>query len=390
MEWKRVKEFMKKHRNKILAGVVVFAYVLFAILAMVLPFPNSYFTIFGLDIYIYGVLIATGMLVCFIVACMLWKEKGYRNGDPYWLLVFIIPLALLGLRLMYMAFTPERVNFFDFRSGGLALYGGIIGGAIGLLLFSWWRRSSPFAISDIIVVGMILGQAIGRWGNFFNEEIYGLSTGGFSFPPLTVVIGGNNHLATFFYESVLNLIGFFVLWFVFKHSKKCGTTTAAYFIYYGTVRAVLEPLRDTSHMLGNGSDIIINRVYFLISLLIIVGGIVILLLNRKGWIYQQHDRLLEINRPKKIKPEKQDKGEEEVDGKSIQSESCGVVSERVGNGDAGQEVQPVSNSKRTRVQRGTSDSERIENGKMRDSKSSSHPDRKAKSSNSGTDDDFPF
>jgi len=260
---------------------------------------RSYFTIFGFNIYFYGILVAAGILVAFIIACILWKKKGYRENDPYLVLLIAMPVAFLGARIMYVAFHDGSMNFFDFRGGGLAIYGGLIFGALAVVCYSIFiRKSTPFAVTDIIVVGLILAQSIGRWGNFFNGEAYGLGTGDFSFPLLTVTIDGSNHLATFFYESLLNFIGFFVLWQEFKRSRKIGTTTAMYCIYYGTVRTIIEPLRLDSLMMGSG-DVIINRVSFLISLLLIVAGIAILLMNRKDLISQRHHGLLEINGPKK-------------------------------------------------------------------------------------------
>jgi len=362
-----------------LSCVVLLVFLIFTILSTIITFRQS-FSIGGFRIYFYGILIALGMIAAFIVASILWKKKGYREGDTYWLLAFILPLALVGLRTFYIAFSPDRINFFDFRGGGLALYGGVIGGAIGILLYSWWRRTSPFAISDIILIGVILGQSIGRWGNFFNGEAYGLSTSGTHVPPFTVDIDGGYHLATFFYESVLNLIGFFVLWQVFKRSKKLGTTTACYFIWYGITRAIIEPLRLDSLMIGSGSDVIINRVSFLISLLLIVGGVVILLLNRKGWIHQEHANLLEINRPSKKVKESED-----GNGGTITTESCGDVIEGIRDGEKGAPPKSISKPTERGMQGRASDSKRIED-RERDKPTRSCVGRKYES----TDDDFPF
>ena len=261
------------------------------------------FYIGSLFIAWYGVIIAAAILVAFLIGSYLYKLKDYRDDIPYQILLTMVPIAIIGSRLTYIIFYPGT-NFFDFRGGGLTIYGAIGFAVLALLVYARFRKVGFFTLCDGIVVGLILAQAIGRWGNFTNQELYGWEVG-FNFFPLTVNINGSNHLALFFIESVLNIAGFvFLFWFFTRKQKKFGTTTALYFIWYGTVRAILEHFRtpESITLIGN-NDIVINRVFFLVSLLLIAVGCVILYLNKRGLINQENGGV------KAQKKTKQGKGE---------------------------------------------------------------------------------
>jgi len=244
------------------------------------------FSLFGMQIYWYGIIIAGAIIVAFVLASFMMKKVGFRDEIVFEVLLFLISLGLVGAGLMYLTFTKgaSLLDFFSFRDGGIAIWGGIIFGALGVFLYTRFiRKSSFFAISDIVTVVLILAQSIGRWGNFFNQEVYGLSTGSFHFFPLTVMIGNNPHLALFFYESVLNLIGFIILFRIFSKQKKWGTTTAVYLIIYGTIRASLELLRDTTYIMNSVGF----PVSMVISVLSIGVGILLLYLNKLGKLSQK-------------------------------------------------------------------------------------------------------
>jgi phosphatidylglycerol:prolipoprotein diacylglycerol transferase len=248
------------------------------------------FYIFGLEIRYYGVILAVGILAAFFLAKFFCKKRKYRMEIPYQLFFVCVPFSMVGARLYYIIFHDISMNFFDFRSGGLAIYGGVIFGALALFLYSRVKKCSFFAVADIIAPGLILAQAIGRWGNFFNGEAYGFAVD-FNFFPLTVEIDGQSYLAAFFYESVLNFLGFCLLLRLFLHRKKHGTVTAWYLIWYGLVRAAVEPLRIDSLLIYPGSDFVLNRISFLVSIAIAAAGVVILYLNKKGKILQNDERL---------------------------------------------------------------------------------------------------
>lgn len=263
------------------------------------------------EIRAYGLVIAFGIVIAFFMARYLFKKLEYREEVVYELLLLVVPLGIIGARLFYVLFSEHSFTFgqaFNLRTGGMAIYGGVIFGALAILLYSRIRKSGPFATADVVAVVLILAQSIGRWGNFFNSEAYGLQTS-WHFFPLTVMINESPHLATFFYESFLNFLGFILLLRIFTRQKKFGTTTAAYLIYYGIVRAVIEPLRLDSLLIFGTSDMVFNRISFVISLVIIILGVIILWLNRKGLIPQDNAALLEKNAIRKQKT-KGGKGDE--------------------------------------------------------------------------------
>ncbi len=260
---------------------------------------NVGFEIFGVHIAYYGVIIASGLLVGIILCDFLCRKRGYDNNIPYILVLILVPLAILGARLYYIVFSDKLTlaDFFDVSNGGfqgLAIYGAEIGGLLGVIIYCAVKKCSIFAITDLIVPSLILGQSIGRWGNFVNQEAYGIVTN-CNFFPFTVYIDAlqEYHLATFFYESILNFIGFWVLLSVFWKQKKIGTATATYFIWYGIVRALIEPMRTDSLLIpGTTADFVFNRISFVLSLALVIVGVVILILNKKGRLSQNDKHLL--------------------------------------------------------------------------------------------------
>lgn len=256
------------------------------------------FEVFGLWISFYGITIASAILLAIILCDIFCRKKNLDNNIPYVLVLIIVPLAVLGARLYYIIFSDQLTlaDFFDFNHGGfrgLAIYGGIIGGLVGLIVYCLIKKCSLAVLTDLIAPVLILGQSIGRWGNFFNQEAFGPQVN-FNFFPITVYIErlGEYHLATFFYESILNFIGFWVLLRIFFKQKRYGTTTAAYLIWEGIVRCIVEPMRTDSLLVFPGNDFVFNRISFVISIAMVVVGVVLLLLNKKGKISQNDKKLL--------------------------------------------------------------------------------------------------
>ena len=259
------------------------------------------FSFFGLfDIYVYGVIIAAAILVAFLVGVFLVKRAGIKEDIAYWILLICVPIGIAGARIYYLLFDSSVItnfgSFFDIRGGGMAIYGAVIGGALGLLLVSRIKKQGFFRLTDICVVVLILAQSIGRWGNFVNQEAYGVATEISTFP-FAVWIDAENgyHLATFFYESFFNFIGFLVLLFIYLKStdksqynrrgnprdpegwiSRPGITTACYLIWYGIVRACIEPLRTDSLMLFDTV-----RVSLLLSIVLVILGVVLLVICLK-------------------------------------------------------------------------------------------------------------
>lgn len=243
------------------------------------------FYLFGLEIKFYGLIMATAMLVGYFIACKLAKKRGVDNNDILTLAIIVLPLAVLGARIYYCIFSGYSYTFLEFigwQNGtfairGLAIYGGVIGGFVGVLIFCAIKKSFRIllVLTDILVPVLILGQAMGRWGNFFNQEAYGYSVTNPSLQwfPFAVLIDGEGwHLATFFYESMWNLIGFVILLIVFNKYKTSGIATATYLIYYGLGRVLIEGLRTDSLYLWNTSI----RVSQLLSAILILVGCAIL------------------------------------------------------------------------------------------------------------------
>ena len=259
---------------------------------------NVGFEIFGLFISFYGIIISSGLLIGIVLCDFLCRKRGYDSNLPYVLVLCVVPLAILGARLYYIIFSDQLTiaDFFDFSNGGfrgLAIYGAVIGGFIGVVIYCLIKKCSIIVITDLLVASLILGQSIGRWGNFFNQEAYGIATSWHCFP-FTVYIDALNeyHLATFFYESILNFIGFWFLITVFFKQKKHGTVTACYLIWYGIVRAIIEPLRTDSLLFpGTTADFVFNRVSFVLSIALIAIGVILLILNKKGKLSQNDKHL---------------------------------------------------------------------------------------------------
>ena len=246
----------------------------------------------GFVVYYYGMLIAVGVLSAFLVGLLLFKLVGYKEEIAYMILLACVPIGIVCARLYYILFYDLAMfaDFFNIRGGGMAIYGGIIGGAIGIYIVARIKKVGYFTLADIVVIGVILAQSIGRWGNYVNQEAHGFAVAT-HVPPFTVDINGTYYLATFFYESLLNLIGFAVLmtFYVLKVRRKkyqWGSVSAMYLIWYGVTRAIIEPMRADSLMfLG-------LRISFVLSLAIIVAGVVLWLLVKRGKISQRNESCL--------------------------------------------------------------------------------------------------
>ena len=211
------------------------------------------FSVAGYDIYWYGIIMAIAIMFAFIIAIFLFKKKGYTSNDAFEAFLAVVISGLLGARLfsVLMEEGSSIADFFKFRDGGMSIIGAVMGGALGLAVLSLIKRKNFFIYSDVVVVVLILAQAIGRWGNYANQEVYGkvINSKSWQFFPFGVLVDGQWHYALFFYEFVLNLIGFAVLLTLLLKSKKKGLATGAYLTYYGLIRTLLEPLREDTYVL---------------------------------------------------------------------------------------------------------------------------------------------
>jgi len=235
------------------------------------------FNIWGFDVYYYGIIIALAIFACVVCAILFSKLKKMDTNAPLEIFLAIIPLGILSARLFSVIFEPDLsiVDFFNFRTGGMSIMGAIIGGAVGATIYKLIRKKPFLEIADTITSVLLLGQAIGRWGNYFNEEVYGLeiTNPANQWFPLGVNIDGTWYEALFFYESVLTFIGFVVFLIVYLKTDKKGLVTGLYLTYYGIIRLILESRRQSQYILKWGSV----PVSSLVSALFIAIGVGILI-----------------------------------------------------------------------------------------------------------------
>jgi phosphatidylglycerol:prolipoprotein diacylglycerol transferase len=248
--------------------------------------------LFGIDVYWYGVMIAIGFLLAYINTSFLCKKRGYKNDLTTDMLIVCIIGAIVGARSYYVAFSwddyfvPNNIGatitkIIDIRNGGLAIYGGIIGAVIGLLIYARVKKLSILALMDVCAASLALGQAIGRWGNFFNQEAHGalVTNEKLMFFPYAVYFDAPKNYepagwyqATFFYESVWCLIIFAVLTVLFFKQKYYGQLTLTYLALYGLERGIVEWLRTDQLMLGP------VPVSAMLSLVLFIGATVTLII----------------------------------------------------------------------------------------------------------------
>lgn len=242
------------------------------------------FTILGKDIYWYGVIIGFALLVGTLLAALNAKKRGYKPDVVFDFLLLAVPLAIIGARAYYVifnysAYQGDIAKMIAIWDGGLAIYGGVIGGILGALIFRGIKGFPILQILDITAPSLILGQAIGRWGNFINQEAYGraILDPKWQFFPIAVKIDvpkitgqiPGYYMATFFYESVWNLIVFIVLLALTKKvEEKRGAIFALYLAFYGFGRYFIEGLRTDSLMITETI-----RVSQIVSLILIFAGI---------------------------------------------------------------------------------------------------------------------
>ena len=250
------------------------------------------FELFGLTIKWYGIIIATGVLVAVLVACYNNKLKNYDKDFPYEVLLWCFPLAIVGARIYYIIFSGQSYTFMEaiaIWNGGMAIYGGIIGGLIGLILFSVIRNQNLLKITDLVAPSLVIAQAIGRWGNYANQEVYGkvVTNPDLQWFPFSVYIDklGEWHYATFFYESMICVIIFVILMLVFRIVKMLGIVTSLYLILYGIERFFLEGMRQESEILFIGnSNIPVSQV---VSILFVIAGIALMI----GVIFNERKKI---------------------------------------------------------------------------------------------------
>lgn len=235
------------------------------------------FTIFGIEVAWYGIMISIGILLGIIIAIIRADREGLKEDIILDLALIAVPMAVIGARLYYVVFKWDYYgqnlgDIIKIREGGLAIHGAIIAGVLTGYFYCIYKRVDFWLLADICAPSMILGQAIGRWGNYFNQEAYGRPTD----LPWAIEIDGVMVHPTFLYESLWNFVVFLFLLYYIKKRKYNGKVFLYYLILYSIGRFFIEGLRTDSLMIGP------LRIAQVISMAIIVGAfIVIKILNRK-------------------------------------------------------------------------------------------------------------
>ena len=248
--------------------------------------PPSYFTVFGRNIYFYGVLIALGFLLAIFYCGHRSKEFGIQADDFYDLMLWLIPLSIVGARAYFVLFRLEDylsdpISMLYVHEGGLAIYGGVIAGVLCVVFVCRHKKIPIPAMLDLVILGLLIGQIIGRWGNFMNREAFGAETTIFCRMGLTAPDGTTIYVhPTFLYESLWNLACFIFLTVFIKKGKRQydGQVALIYFLWYGLGRAWIEGLRTDSLYIGHTGV----RVSQLLSLVIAAtAGVILLVQSRR-------------------------------------------------------------------------------------------------------------
>ena len=215
--------------------------------------PGRAFTLGPLTVHYYGAIIALGLLLAVFYGSRRSKEFGIKEDDVMDGVLWIVPFAILCARAYYVAFSwadyaDNPISMFYIWNGGLAIYGGVLGAVVGVMVFCKIKKIKIAALLDVVLLGFLIGQSIGRWGNFFNREAFGAETDSLFRMGLTNTVTGVTYYVhpTFLYESLWNALGFVILHFASKHRRYDGQIALGYAAWYGLGRCFIEGLRQDS------------------------------------------------------------------------------------------------------------------------------------------------
>ena len=262
--------------------------------------PGKPFTVFGIEIAYYGVIIALGMLAGALVAYREAKKTGQKVDDYIDFTLYTLIAAIIGARIYYVIFewdyySAHPLEIFNLRAGGLAIYGGVMASALTLFIFTKVKKLKFWLMADTAVQGLIIGQIIGRWGNFFNREAFGGYTDSLFAMQLPVseakgitqeliehlvTIDGVSYVQvhpTFLYEGTWNLLLFIGICLYKRHKKFDGEIFAIYLMGYGVGRFIIEGLRTDQLVIKALGGIAASQV---LSIILIVLAVAFVIYNR--------------------------------------------------------------------------------------------------------------
>lgn len=246
------------------------------------------FSIGGKGIYWYGIIIAVGFLLAVVYGMKRSGKFGLTQDNVLDMLLCAVPLAIIGARAYYCIFSwdmykDDPISVLYIWNGGLAIYGAVIGAAIGLVIITKIRKINTLAMMDVGSIGLLIGQSIGRWGNFMNREAFGGITDGFLRMGLTDVNGQTIYVhPTFLYESLWNALGFLLLHLYSGKRKYDGQVFLIYIGWYGLGRMFIEGLRTDSLYMGSTN----LRVSQLLAAICVLVAVVLLIYNK---LFKEHD-----------------------------------------------------------------------------------------------------
>ena len=272
---------------------------------------NVAFTIGDFSVYWYGVIITCGIIFAFLYATFRGKYEGIVFDDLVDIALWTVILGVLGARLYYVLtsidrYIPKPFNFIEFikgiinlRNGGLAIYGGIICGILGIVIATKRKKMNTLKLFDMAGPGVMMAQAIGRWGNFFNGEAFGeIVSEGHPLYFMRMGLLSHNTVSdfgtfdmvyvhpTFLYESLWNICGFVLINILYKKKKFDGQVCLMYVVWYGFGRMFIEGLRTDSLMVGS------IRISQLLAFVSCIVGIVLLVVF--GTLAKKHREAEEI------------------------------------------------------------------------------------------------
>ncbi len=323
----------------------------------------------GLMIYFYGMIIAAGLILAVVYGLKRSRQFGIKQDDILDGVLWIVPVAIIFARMYYVfseweQYSQNPIDIINIRKGGLAIYGGVIGAVLGVIVYCKIKKLSLPAVMDIVALGFLIGQAIGRWGNFMNREAFGCYTDGLFAMQISdanlphaateavqfqvqqlkdmAIAGGYQGFIqvhpTFLYESVWNAVGFVALHFLSKKRQYDGQIALGYVAWYGLGRAIIEGLRMDSLYWGP------FRASQLLAAVTCLAAVVILLLMN----LRKHDPAkLFVNRVAAAEAEKQAMEEANEDDELTEESEVTEGSEEIEETEESEEIEESEESEKS-------------------------------------------
>ena len=258
-------------------------HISFPYLGLEFTVNRQLFSLFGISVYTYGVIIGIGLILGFLYASREVKKSSISQDDFLNMFLIAVPSAIICARIYYVIFSwdfykDNLIDIFNIRGGGIAIYGAVIGAFAAVLIYCKKKKLSIGSAFDILAVAFLIGQAVGRWGNFVNGEAFGSSS---DLPWAMTIKQSGKTIAnlvhpTFLYESIFNALGVVALCLYKRKKSFEGEVFCAYMVWYGLTRMVVEGFRADSLYLGP------VRVSQMLSVVLVVAGLVIIIKNRKN------------------------------------------------------------------------------------------------------------